>query len=440
MSGTSIDTKCAKFGPVWLAPGVSRANMSTLLYAAFFTIGLITFIGVGTPYVLTAILKIPADQQGSVSGNLVFWNEITALLVYGPVGILADKYGRKALYVFGFTLMALGIALYPTADSVAELTIYRIIFAIGTVTASGVLATVVSDYPQEATRGKLVAITGFMNGFGVAVISALFGGIPKRFSDAGFDEVTAGLYTHWIVAVLCVISAVVVSLGLKSGLPGKTTERLPISEIISGAVKATANPRIALSYSAAFIARGDLVIIGIFVILWGTNAGVASGLAVGEATSKATFVFVMSQVSSLIWIGIAVFLLDRFNRVTGLAWCMLLATLGYLGMGLVDNPLSPDSLPFVLLLGIGTISAFLGSQTLIGQEAPERQRGAVVSGFNLSGAVGILFCSIVGGQLFDAISPKAPFLLVGALNGVVFVLCIIVRLKAPGRMPEARSG
>ncbi len=435
----NIDRSCVKWGPVWLAPGISKSNMWTLVYAAFFTIGLLTFVGVGTPYVLSAILKIPPEQQGAVSGNLVFWTEIAALALFGPVGILVDRYGRKPLYAFGFVLMGLGYGLYPTAGDIFELTIYRVIYAAGIATVTGVLATVVTDYPQEATRGRMVAIVGFMNGTGIAVLNAILGGVPKRLVDRGFDEVTAGQYAHWIVTALCLVSAVVVAIGLKGGLPQQSHEKPPVLKIARDALKAAMNPRIALAYSAAFIARGDLVILGTFLTLWGKNAGLDAGLDIAEASRRGTLVFVFAQSASLLWIGAAIFLLDRFNRVKALAACMALAAVGYLSMGFVTNPIDPLDLPLIFLLGIGQISAFLGSQSLVGQEAPIGERGAILGGFNMSGAIGILFCSVVGGQMFDSISPKAPFVLVGALNLIVFVLCLIVMKYAPGRDPDRAS-
>ncbi|MDX2145721.1 MAG: MFS transporter [Rhodospirillaceae bacterium] len=433
---TAVDTSAQKFGPIWLSPGVSRGNMGTLLYAAFFTIGLLTFVGIGTPYVLNAVLKIPAEEQGVVSGNLVFWTEIASILLFGPIGVLVDKFGRRALYVVGFGLMGLGYALYPFAGSITELTIYRMIYALGIATTTGVLATVVTDYPQEGTRGKAVAIVGFMNGLGVAVLNIILGGMPQRFSNAGFDDVTAGEYTHFIVAGLCWLSAIVCGLGLKGGLPGKHKERPAARLIVREALRAAVtNPRIALAYTAAFIARGDLVILGTFLTLWATQAGVASGMALPEASRAGTLIFVTAQSAALLWTGVVVFLLDRFNRVTALAWCMGIAAAGYLGMGFVDDPLARIDLPLIILLGVGQISAFFGSQALVGQEAPVLQRGAVLGGFNTSGAIGILFCSTVGGYLYDNVGPHGPFVLVGCLNLVVFALCLIVRRLSPGRMP-----
>jgi MFS family permease len=439
MSSTTAGSE--KFGPIHLAPGISKTNMWTLIYASFFTIGLLTFVGVGTPYVLNAVLMIPPEEQGSVSGGLVFWTEIVAILMFGPVGVMVDRFGRKPLYVIGFVLMGLGYALYPFASSIGELTIYRIVYAIGVATCTGVLATVVTDYPQESSRGKAVAITGFMNGAGVAILNITLGGVPKQLADAGLDNATAGEYTHFIVAGLCWLSALVVGLGLKGGRSPQHDERQPAGLIVREALKAARNPRIALAYGAAFIARGDLVILGTFLTLWGTQAGVAQGMDLPEATKAGTKIFVLAQAAALLWVVAIVFFLDRFNRVTALAVCMGLATIGYLSMGFVTNPLDPLDYPLLVLLGIGQISAFLGSQALVGQEAPVLQRGAVIGGFNTSGAIGILFCSVVGGYLFDTWSPAGPFILVGAINLVVFIAAIVVRLKSPGRMPgEGGSG
>ncbi len=429
-----------KFGPINLAPGISKANMWTLMYASFFTIGLLTFVGVGTPYVLNAVLNIPVEEQGAVSGTLVFWSEIVAILMFGPVGVMADRFGRKPLYVIGFILMGAGYALYPLATSVGELIIFRIIYALGVATCTGVLATVVTDYPQEASRGKAVAITGFMNGAGVAILNIVLGALPSRFANGGMDVATAGEYTHFIVAGLCLLAAIVVGIGLKGGRSPQHDERQPARVIVREALKAATNPRIALAYGAAFIARGDLVILGTFLTLWGTQAGVESGMDLPDATKAGTRIFVLAQSAALLWVVAVVFLLDRFNRVTALACCMGLATIGYLAMGFVTNPLDQIDYPLIVLLGIGQISAFLGSQALVGQEAPVLQRGAVIGGFNTSGAIGILFCSVVGGYLFDAWSPAGPFILVGAINMVVFIFAIIVRIKSPGRMPGEGGG
>jgi hypothetical protein len=48
-------------------------------------------------------------------------------------------------------------------------------------------------------------------------------------------------------------------------------------------------------------------------------------------------------------------------------------------------------------------------------------RGAVVGTFSVCGAAGILFVTSIGGRLYDAIAPGAPFIMIGLLNGLLGV-------------------
>ena len=107
---TSIE---AKFGPVRLAPGYTRWNAQTYLFAAFITIGMLAFISFIQPYLLNANLKVPADEQGRALGLLGFANEIVSLLLVAPFGALSDKIGRRPVYAIGFVWLAAGFFLYP---------------------------------------------------------------------------------------------------------------------------------------------------------------------------------------------------------------------------------------------------------------------------------------------------------------------------------------
>jgi len=422
-----------KIGFLWLAPGISRGNFYAFVCTAFSTIGLLTFISVATTLVLNTHLKIPTDQQGTISGQLVFATEITQILLFGVVGVMADRVGRSHLLAIGMLVMGLSYLFYPFADSIGELTFYRVLYAVGLGTSAGMLATVTTDYPQERSRGKLVAFGGVFNGLGVITVIALLGGLPMILVGAGYDEITASYYTHFTAFGLCMIGALVAWFGLKKGVPMKHEEQLPLATLAASGLRAAKNPRIALAYAAAFVARGDLVILGTFSILWGATAAIDQGIDPSEAVSKGRLIFVVASAAALLWIPVMAPLMDRFNRVTTMFGCMALGAIGYLCVGFVDDPLDLGTAwPFFALLGIGQISTFLGAQTLIGQEAPRLQRGAVVGVFNTFGAIGILVSSWFGGMLFDSIAPAAPFVLIGIMNGAVAVLAIIVRIKSPG--------
>jgi MFS family permease len=428
----NVDPSGIKFGPVSLVPGISRGNAWSLMGGAFTTIGLLTFVAVATPYVLTVNLGVPESEQGTITGDLVFWAEITQILIFGLVGVAADRFGRNWLYSMGMLAMGASYVFYPFADSIGELTIARVIYAIGLGISTGMLATVVADYPQNDSRGKMLALVGFLNGLGVILVVALLGNLPEVLVAAGHSAISAGRYTHAIAVGGCAITALVVGFGLKKGTPVNREERLPVMELFRSGLQEGRNPRIALAYASAFVSRGDLVILGTFAILWGKTVGISQGMEPAEAIAKGTLVFVTAQASALLWIPILGFLLDRLNRVTGLVICMSLATAGYLATMFVDDPTARDAIPVFVLLGIGQISAFLGSATLIGQEAPQSKRGSVVGVFNSSGAIGILIASVIGGRLFDSVSPAAPFILVGVFNGMVLLAAIVVRIKSPG--------
>jgi len=307
------------------------------------------------------------------------------------------------------------------------------IYALGIVAVTGGLSTVMIDYPAERSRGKLIAITGFLNGFGIVALNSFFGGLPQKLIAKGFSGNDAGLYTHLAIAGVALVSAIVVGFGLKGGTAVAKEERPALRALFTSGFSCAKNPRILLSYAAAFVARGDQSIIGTFLPLWGTTSGIAMGMAPAEAVKKGMMIFIISQGAALLWAPVIGPLIDRWNRVTALVVCMGLASIGYLSLGLIGNPHESGSIIFFVLLGIGQISSFLGAQSLIGQEAPKAERGSVIGIFNISGAIGILVITTIGGRLFDSMSPKAPFIVVGAINALVMLAAVYVRVKAPGR-------
>lgn len=434
----AADTAGRKFLFVWLQPGITALNAVVFCYAAFATIGLLTFISTGTALVLNAKFGIETSEQGTISGDLVIVTEIVQLLIFGVVGVLADRIGRRELFAAGMLVMGIGYLLYPFADSVTELIVYRAVYAAGLGASTGMLQTVTADYPQDRSRGKFVALGGMFNGVGVICVTVLFGRfVPPALIDAGYDALTTTKIVHIIVFAVCAISSVIYMLGLKKGAPASHEERLPMRDLVlSGYAEARRNPRIALAYASAFVARSDLVVLGTFTVLWGAVAGVEQGMDPAVASARGAGIFGLASAAALVWLAILGSFMDRYNRVSGAIFCMALAAIGYSAVWLVDNPLSGAAVPYFVLLGVGQISAFFGATTLISQEAPRLSRGAVVGAFNMCGAIGIFFASGLGGRLFDAVGPAAPFMLIACANAVVCVLAIIVRIKSPGHIPS----
>ena len=429
-----------RFGFIGLEQGVRARHMWVLLYGAYVTIGLGTFDAFATPYVLSTAIGIPNAQQGAIVGQLNVYTELVLLIVFTPLGVLADRIGRRAVYALGFVLLAIGYTLFPYAGTVNELAMARVIYSIGLGAVTATIATLLADYAVFHHRGRLVGLVGVLNGLGVVSGAAMLGRLPKFFADRGYDDFTAGQYTLFIVSGLCLLSACILGLGLRPGTAVAREERPGVRELFkAGFGAAVRNPRIALAYASAFVARGDMVVVGTFLVLWGKLAAMEDGMGSADALSAGRIPFIVSQSTALLWAIAAIFMLDRFHRVTALVFCLGLSTAAYLSLGFVEDPLARANLPFFVLLGVGQISAFLGSQTLIGKEAPVAERGSVMGAYALAGGIGILITSGIGGEIFDLIGPRAPFILLGIMNGLVFLAAIAVRLCSqpePGATPS----
>lgn len=408
------------------------------MFASFVTIGFMIFINIGNTYVLSENLGIPRPEQGGVTGTFLIINEIALLVLMPVAGIVSDRIGRRPVMIFGLLVMALGYALYPIARSIPELILYRTVFAAGVAAATAMLGTITHDYPDDASRGKMIAVSSIMIILGSLVVADVFRRLPEYFKGRGFDGIVAGQYTFWLAAAAVALSCIVLRLGLKGGTPSKPQDRPPFNILLRSGLRHARNPRIALAYCSAFVGRSDLVILGSFTVLWGTMAGFSQGMDTAQAVKSGTMLFVMANIAGLLWSYPMGLIIDRCNRVTSLAVGAGLGAVGFTSMALVENPLAASAIPFIALLGIGQVSCFSTAQALIGQEAPVGERGAVLGTFGLCGAVGIILATGVGGWLFDNWMQAGPFIIVGLANVVIVVLSLVVRFRSPGAMPSPR--
>jgi len=105
----------------------------------------------------------------------------------------------------------------------------------------------------------------------------------------------------------------------------------------------------------------------------------------------------------------------------------------------ITSPLDYRMLPAFMLLGAGMTGAMMASFGIIGQEANYKERGAVTGMNGLFGSVGILFAASVGGRLFDAYEPWAPFAMMGVAQVLLFLVAMVIRIVAPGDPPETKK-
>jgi MFS family permease len=420
-------------GPIRLASGIRPANASLFLLTALLGICLTTYVSTIQPYVLAVNLGLPNDQQGQVSGLALFAGEIVLLLSSAFIGAFSDRIGRRGVFFGGVLLLALGYVLFAYVETVAALVAVRMFMSIGMAVVSVMVGVLMVDYPAEESRGKFVALAGIAIGIGNMLIGVLFLRLPEIYSTDGTDALTAGRFTMFTMVGLCLLLALVIRIGIKGGRPEKAHENESLRQRMAMGVRAgRENKRVLLAYFCAFVARGDLVVIGTFFTLWLIQTGIQSGMTPEAAAAQAGMRFAMVMFAALLWAPVMGWLNDHMDRANAMGLAMGLAAAGYTGIAFVPDPFGVWMYPAMVLLGIGQISAVLASQTLIGQESPPSYRGSVVGMFSMFGAAGILFISSAGGWVYDAISPVAPFVLIGVANALLCLAALgVARITQP---------
>ena len=431
MTKATSGTAGIPFGPrrlnIHIATGVSLGNMSTLLFGSFFGIAMMSFINACQPYLFTEVLKIPTEEQGPLAGNLTFYSELVVVATIGLIGAMSDKLGRRTIWAGAFILFSIGYVLYPMAQSVEQLTAFRLLFAVGLAMNTTMLPSVINDYAVEESRGRLISICFMLNGLGfILLLTPLRLLLPFFEGLADGDAVTAAKYWLWTPAAVCLIVSTVLLIGLKRGAPAQLGKRDPMLATLKIGINAAKRIRVTLAYVAAMVARGDMSVLSTFFVLWLTQQAIADGLPTLDASSYALKVYIFIQVFALLWLPVIGFILDRVDRVAGLAIAMALAGLGYMSLYFMDDPLGYQMWFCAVVIGMGEMSANLASLTLIGSEAPERGRGAVIGMFSLSGAIGILSIAKFGGMLSGVYGTIAPFVLVAIANLVVMCFALTV--------------
>jgi MFS family permease len=413
-----------------LSEGIRRRHLLAYFCAAFISSSYAGALAMLQPGLLE-VMDIERAQQGMLTGYLSALQEIILIALFGVVGALADRHGRKPVYVFGLLTTAAGFTLYPFAESLFELVLYRIIVACGSAAMIGMMVTVIADYSRNSTRGKANGLQAVVATLG-AFLPPLLGALPKLFVDQGYDELAAQRLTFGCAGSLGVIGALVVAVGLAPHVKKVNKQATEsIATMLREGLKASRDHGVALSYGAAFISRGDLAVTGAFMSLWLVQYGTGVlGMEPSQAMFELAVPRVLAVVSGALVGSLAMgYVSDRVSRVAAVSMASGLAALVYLSIFFVEDPTAPWVFSLLAIMGVAEISAFVSSQALVGERAQPSRRGAIIGLFGVAGAVGILIGTAGGGWLFSNLGPSAPFVLFGILNGVVFVWSLWVRRR-----------
>ncbi|MCY3940257.1 MAG: MFS transporter [Gammaproteobacteria bacterium] len=422
-----------KLGPVLLSPGIGYGNAAASIYASLTSVSLLIYLGFVQPYILTEVLRIPLENQGSVTGRLASLQEVIVIVFMCFVGALSDQWGRRLVYVAGFVFIGAGYFLYPLADTIAQLTIFRMAFAVGAACIPVMLSAILIDYSQPASRGKWIGISNTVGSIGIMFMTLVMVRVPSWLEGRGLAGELAGRYTFWVASGLCFLAATILLVGLKGRrFDTGETKPNPFSTVLAGLKAVAGNRKLAFACGTAFVGRGDLVIFGAFIPLWATQLGLQAGLSTGEALGRAGILLFVHQITITLAAYVSGHFIDRFDKVRVLGVSFAMAAIGYFGIWLIADPFGIAIVGAIVILALGEVTITVAGNALVGEEAPDVSRGAVLGVFGVLGAIGIAVVTFVGGEIFDAVGRTAPFLMMVVFNSmiVVWAACLFVTQRA----------
>jgi MFS family permease len=430
-----------------LTPGVSKTNFFNWFYVAFFSTLMLAFLNAFQPFILTSFLGVPKEDLGKYTGMILVFSEIVIITFTLIYGTLSDRVGRSRIYALGFALAGSGLFLISFSRTVPVYIMSRMLWATGAAAIGSMLATVLADYPREESRGKMTGITGVFNGIGSITSVAFLVRLPSILvnNEVTPDIVKAGQYTLYIIFGLALFTAVVSLFTVRSNKPADNIVGSGLSlqgkisrffkDLTIGA-KAAKDPGVALSYGIAFVARGDMVVGVTFVSLWIRKSALTLSLSPAQSLAIMGAAMGIMQGTAFVSGPLYGIMADKLKRVTAVCIGLAMATIGFGSTWLIadldviaNGGIAPRMIPILIMVGLGEMGALITGQVLIAQQAPRSIRGSVMGFFTVSGAVGIVIATMVGGFLFDIWRSAGPFLFFSLVNGILLVCALLLRNK-----------
>ena len=369
-------------------------------FALTFTASFFVFLAIG---MLLPVLPLYARGPlgvGDVGVGLAVGMSSPMALVAQPfAGRIGDRHGRRILMVSGALLMAIAVAGYTFADTLAVLIALRLVTGVGEALVFVGSGTIVADIAPFDRRGEAVSIytIGFWGGLALGPIAG-----EALLGDDRFDLV-------WLTAAACAVIAAFVGLAIPETRPETT-------EPSSGKLLHPAALRPGLVLVAAVLGFAGFYT---FLALYAREIGLDG---VGS-------VFLLLAV---VIVGIRIVgrrLPDRLGprRASSLALVLLAIGLTIVGLWNTQTGLFVGATVFA----VGQALAFPSLMTLAVENAPPADRSSVVGTFTAFADVGFAVGAVSLGAVADAAGYDGVFLAAAAAS----LAGLFVLARMPGRAP-----
>jgi MFS family permease len=409
-------------GAVTATPAVAgkelrKASLGTLFLTVF--LDLLGF-GLVIPFLPGIARRFGAGDFVATLPGAVF---SIAQFVFIPIwGRLSDRVGRRPVLLWSVAASAIGMAILGFAPTLAWLFVARIWSGVATGNIA-VAQAYIADVTPPDKRARGMAIVGIAFGLGF-IFGPFIGGELSRFAIGGH----VGMLPALVAAGLSTVNFLLALRTLPESLPperrGQSLRRAAPIDVA------------AFRTAIAVPGIGAAVAINLMLYVWFSGMEqtfrlfTADGFGMSDAGTGRVFGLV-GIVSALVQGGLVGRLVPRFGeaRLVRSGLGIQAVAFALLGLSPLFGPAGKAALmsaAALIALGSGLCSPTLPA--FASRRAAAGTQGLTLGTLQSASALGRAVGPLVGGALYAAIDPRAPYL-IGAVGLAVATLLAVARLR-----------
>lgn len=365
-----------------------------------------TLIGPAIPDILDGL-----GEPEARAGFLVAAGTLPGILMAPLIGILADRYGRRAVVVpclVGFGVFG---GLGSLAPSFPMLVAARLAQGVGSAGLINLAVVIIGDHWSGSQRTGLIGRNAAVLTLALAVFPPVGGAVADAF---GWRAV----FVIYLVAVLTAIACWTML------PPDRPSEDVDVAAQLRGARDVIRSPVVLAVLGSGFIVF--VLIFGLFLTVFPIHLENEFGLG---ASARGLIIAVPALSSSLVAFNLGR-LRERFGTRNLLLFAGVTYVLAFAGVGV--SPLLWMAFLPVILYGLGEGVFIPTLQDVVAAEAPTEQRGAVVAVWVGAARAGQTVGPLLASVGLAALTTNGVFL----AGAVVAATLLVAQLLSPvGRTP-----
>lgn len=334
-----------------------------------------------------------------------------AQFLFAPLwGQLSDRVGRRPVLIGSILMTSLSLAAFASSQALWMLFLFRTLHGVMTANISTAQACM-ADITTPENRAKGMGLIGA--GFGIGfTLGPFIGGVLAK------DSLTLPL---WIAAGLSFVNFLLAVVILpETRKPGSLSMHRKISP--TALISALSHPVLGLAILLSFLQIFSFALMESTFTLFAEHTHGLTPPKIGEMFG------LIGIISMVIQGGMIGRLVKKYGERP-----LIPAGLAMLAVGLAVLPIAPTGAPLLVCFGVMAIGQSITTpslQSLISRAASADEQGSVLGSNQSMGALARATGPVMGGLLYERITPGAPFWTASALLVVATVLAIPATARA----------